>query len=102
LAYLYTFKEINLLAGMLNEFGIEGTYARISNTAEFGSRKNASKLFGKQFRKKLSLIRKEITSGKFTKEWQKEFFSGKKKLNLLRKKAENSLIEETEKKLINC
>ncbi|MFH1588270.1 MAG: ketol-acid reductoisomerase [Candidatus Diapherotrites archaeon] len=97
-AYLYTFKEINLLADLLSEFGIEGTYSRISDTAEFGSRKNASKLFGKEFQKNLSKIRKEIISGKFSEQWQKEFNSGKKKLKKMRSIGKNSLIEKTAKK----
>lgn len=96
-SYQFTFKGINLLAELLSNYGIEGMYSRVSDTAEFGSRKNASKLFGKEFKKNLSKTMSEITKGNFTKEWQKEFFSGKKKLNKMRLTEKNSLIERQEK-----
>lgn len=92
-SYLFTFKGINLLAELLSNYGTEGMYLRVSDTAEYGSRKNAPKLFGKEFRKNLSAVMNEIKKGNFPKEWQREFFSGKKKLNKMRLKEKNSLVE---------
>ncbi|MBN2127338.1 MAG: ketol-acid reductoisomerase [Candidatus Diapherotrites archaeon] len=99
-AYLYSFNEINLLAELIHEYGIEGMYSRISDTAEFGSRINAYTLFGKEFKKKLSIKRKEISSGKFAEKWVKEFSSGKKLLKKMILKEKNSLPEKAFRQLM--
>ncbi len=41
----------------------------------------------------------EIKKGKFTKKWQQEFASGKKKLTKMRLNEKNSLVEKTAKKI---
>ncbi len=74
-AYLECIYQIDLIVDLIKKFGPAGMFDRISVTAAFGSLKKKDSLFGKDFYKKLEDLYKEVESGRFAKQLQKD--SGK-------------------------
>ena len=71
----------------------------ISDTAEYGDLTRGPRIIPSRTRAEMKKILKEITSGKFAKEWMKENATGLKKFNSLYKKDYNSKLENVGRKL---
>ncbi len=94
LAFLSCAYEIRLIADLVSTKGIEGMWGKVSNTAEFGGRTRGPKIIDGSVKKRMRQLLKEVESGKFAKEWGKEFDGGAKKLKKLRKEGKKSEIEK--------
>lgn len=100
IAYLCCLYESKLIIELVNEKGIEGLYKIASNTAEYGGRTRGKKLVTEKTEKTMKKILKDIESGKFTREFLKETKNNFPKLNELREKEKNDLIEKIIKEMI--
>ena len=94
IAYLSCLYESKLIVDLINERGIEGLYKIASNTAEYGGRTRGKKLITEKTEKTMKKILKDIESGKFAREFLKESKNNFPKLNELREKEKNNLIEK--------
>ena len=94
LAFLSCAYEIRLIADLVSAKGIEGMWGKVSNTAEFGGRTRGPKIIDETVKKRMKQLLSEVESGKFAKEWGKEFESKSKIFNKLRKTQSEHEIEQ--------
>ena len=92
-------KDLKLIADLMNESGISGMRFSISETAKWGDITVGPKVIDASVKKRMKAALKDIQSGKFAKNWVKEYKGGFKKYNALLKKGENHPIEKTGAKL---
>jgi len=83
----------------MNESGIAGMRFSISETAKWGDVLVGPKIIDKSVKARMKAALKDIQSGKFAKEWVKEYKGGYKKYNALLKKGTQHPIEKTGAKL---
>lgn len=76
MAYFECLHELKLIVDLMVESGISGMRFSISETAKFGDITRGERVINAQSRKAMKQILREIQSGKFTKEWVKEYKDG--------------------------
>lgn len=69
LAYFECLHETKLIADLINEAGIAGMHAKISNTAEYGDYTRGPRIITDETKKEMKKILSEIQSGAFVREW---------------------------------
>jgi ketol-acid reductoisomerase len=99
MAYFECLHELKLIVDLMNEAGISGMRFSISETAKWGDVTVGPKIIDASVKKRMKAALKDIQTGKFAKEWVKEYETGYKKYNALLKKGENHPIEKTGAKL---
>ncbi|MDD3296399.1 MAG: ketol-acid reductoisomerase [Candidatus Omnitrophica bacterium] len=99
IAYFEVLHELKLITDLIQEVGISGMRRKVSNTACYGDLTRGPRIITDKTRKAMQKILKEITSGKFAKEWIKENESGRKNFDKLIKDGDNHPIEEVGKRL---
>ncbi|HTD66441.1 MAG TPA: ketol-acid reductoisomerase [Candidatus Limnocylindria bacterium] len=99
MAYFECLHELKLIVDLMNEKGIAGMRFSISETAKWGDVSVGPKIIDASVKKRMKQALKDIQSGKFAKEWVKEYQGGYKKYNALLKKDEQHGIEKTGAKL---
>lgn len=99
MAYFECLHELKLIVDLMNEAGIAGMRFSISETAKWGDVSVGPKIIDKSVKKRMQDALKDIQSGKFAKEWIKEYKGGYKKYNQLLKDGEAHPIEKTGAKL---
>lgn len=99
IAYFECLNELKLIIDLIYEKGITKMRESISDTAEWGDYISGKRIITNQTKKEMKRILKEIQSGKFAKEWRKEYKSGLKNFYKLRKKEANHLIEKIGKRI---
>ena len=99
MAYFECLHELKLIVDLMNEAGIAGMRFSISETAKWGDVSVGPKIIDASVKKRMQQALKDIQSGKFAKEWVKEYQGGYKKYNALLKKSERHGIEKTGEKL---
>jgi len=99
MAYFECLHELKLIADLMNESGISGMRFSISETAKWGDITVGPKIIDASVKKRMKAALKDIQSGKFAKDWVKEYQTGYKRYNALLKKGENHPIEKTGAKL---
>ena len=95
MAYFECCHELKLICDLIVEKGISGMRFSISETAKYGDITRGPRVVTKDTKKAMKQILKEIQTGKFTKEWVKEYKDGLKNYNKLLKEGEEHLIEKT-------
>jgi ketol-acid reductoisomerase len=95
MAYFECLHELKLIVDLMNESGIAGMRFSISETAKWGDVSVGPKIVDAGVKKRMKAALKDIQSGKFAKEWVKEYEGGYKKYNALLKKGEQHPIEKT-------
>jgi ketol-acid reductoisomerase len=95
MAYFECLHELKLIVDLMNESGIAGMRFSISETAKWGDVKVGPKIIDKSVKKRMKEALKDIQTGKFAKEWVKEYKTGYKKYNKLLKDGEKHPIEKT-------
>jgi ketol-acid reductoisomerase len=93
IAYFECLNDLKLIVDLFYEGGLELMWKRVSNTAEYGGRTRGAMVIGKASRKAMKKMLKDVESGKFAKEWIKEYKSGCKNFNKLREKGKKEPIE---------
>jgi ketol-acid reductoisomerase len=99
MAYFECLHELKLIVDLMNEAGISGMRFSISETAKWGDVSVGPKIIDASVKKRMKVALKDIQSGKFAKDWVKEYQGGYKRYNALLKKGENHPIEKTGAKL---
>ena len=99
MAYFECLHELKLIADLMNESGISGMRFSISETAKWGDITVGPKIIDAGVKKRMKAALKDIQSGKFAKDWVKEYEGGYKRYNALLKKGEQHPIEKTGAKL---
>ena len=99
MAYFECLHELKLIVDLMYEGGIANMRYSISNTAEYGDYVSGPRVIGEESKKAMKEILKEIQNGKFAKDFILERKAGYVRMNAERKNTENSLIEQTGKKL---
>ena len=95
MAYFECLHELKLIADLMNEAGIAGMRFSISETAKWGDVSVGPQIIDGSVKKRMKAALKDIQSGKFAKNWIKEYEGGYKKYNALLKKGEQHPIEKT-------
>jgi len=95
MAYFECLHELKLICDLMYESGIAGMRFSVSETAKYGDITRGPRIVNKATKKEMKKILKEIQTGKFTREWVREYKGGLKKYNKLLKKGETHLIEKT-------
>ena len=99
MAYFECLHELKLIVDLMNEAGIAGMRFSISETAKWGDVTVGPKIIDAGVKKRMKAALKDIQTGKFAKEWVKEYKGGYKKYNALLKDGEKHPIEKTGDKL---
>ena len=99
IAYFECMHEVKLIVDLMYQGGMSYMRYSISNTAEYGDLTRGSRIITDKTRAEMKKILAEITSGKFAKEWVKEYQTGLKKFNKLYAKDYNGQLEKVGKKL---
>src|SRR4249920_3374659 len=95
MAYFECLHELKLIVDLMNEAGISGMRFSISETAKWGDVSVGPKIIDASVKKRMKAALKDIQSGKFAKNWVKEYQTGYKRYNALLKKGERHPIEKT-------
>ena len=99
MAYFECLHELKLIVDLMNEKGIAGMRFSISETAKWGDVTVGPKIIDASVKKRMKAALKDIQSGKFARDWVREYQTGYKKYNALLKKGEQHGIEKTGEKL---
>jgi len=99
MAYFECLHELKLIVDLMNEKGIAGMRFSISETAKWGDVTVGPKIIDASVKKRMKAALKDIQTGKFAREWVKEYKGGYKKYNALLKKDEQHQIEKTGERL---
>jgi ketol-acid reductoisomerase len=99
MAYFECLHELKLIVDMIAESGISGMRFTISETAKWGDVSKGPRIINQQSRRTMKTLLKEIQSGKFAREWVKEYQGGLKNYNALLQAGDDHLIEKTGQRL---
>ncbi len=99
MAYFECLHELKLIVDLMIESGIAGMRFSISETAKYGDVTRGPRVINGNVKKSMKSILKEIQTGKFAKEWVKEYQAGLPKYNQLLEDGEKHPIEETGQRL---
>ena len=99
MAYFECLHELKLIVDLMIESGIAGMRFSVSETAKYGDVTRGPRVINGNVKKSMKSILKEIQSGKFAKEWVKEYQAGLPKYNKLLEDGEKHPIEETGQRL---
>ncbi len=99
IAYFECMHEVKLIVDLMYQGGMSYMRYSISNTAEYGDLTRGQRIITDKTRAEMKKILGEITSGKFAKEWVREYQTGLKKFNKLYAKDYNCKLETVGKKL---
>lgn len=94
MAYFECLHELKLIVDLMNEAGIAGMRFSISETAKWGDVTVGPRIIDASTKKRMKAVLKEIQTGKFAKNWVKEYEGGYKTYNKLLKEGEKHLIEK--------
>jgi ketol-acid reductoisomerase len=99
MAYFECLHELKLIVDLMNESGISGMRFSISETAKWGDVTVGPKIIDASVKKRMKSALKDIQTGKFAKDWVKEYQTGYKRYNALLAAGEKHPIEKTGAKL---
>ena len=99
IAYFEVLHELKLITDLIQEKGISGMRRGVSNTACYGDLSRGPRIITQKTRKEMKKMLKEVTSGKFAREWIKENEEGRPNFNKLLKDGDEHLIEKVGKQL---
>ena len=99
MAYFECLHELKLIVDLMVESGISGMRFSISETAEWGDYISGPRVINASSRKAMLAILKDIQSGKFTKNWVKEYKAGCPKYKNYIAEGEKHPIEKTGQRL---
>jgi len=95
MAYFECLHELKLLADLIHESGISGMRSSISETAKWGDVTVGPRLIDSVVKKRMRLILRDIRSGKFARQWIREYQTGYKRYCILLAKGRKHPIERT-------
>jgi ketol-acid reductoisomerase len=99
MAYFECLHELKLIVDLMNESGIAGMRFSVSETAKWGDVSVGPQIIDASVKKRMKAALKDIQSGKFARNWIKEYESGYKRYKALLKAGENHPIEKVGSRL---
>ncbi|MEM7791030.1 MAG: ketol-acid reductoisomerase [Verrucomicrobiota bacterium] len=99
MAYFECLHELKLIVDLMVESGISGMRFSISETAEWGDYISGPRVINASSKRAMKAILKDIQSGKFTKNWVKEYAAGNPNYNKFIEEGQNHEIEKTGERL---
>ena len=93
-------KDPENIADLISKIGINDFYKAVSETAEYGGLRQADKLIDDKFKNEMKSALDFIKSGKFHQNWKNEASSDYPELKAMRKKLEDSPINEITNKML--
>jgi len=99
MAYFECLHELKLIVDLMNEAGISGMRFSISETAKWGDVTVGPKIIDASVKKRMKAALKDIQSGKFARDWVREYKTGYKRYNALLNKGAKHPIEKTGERL---
>ena len=99
MAYFECLHELKLIVDLMNEAGIAGMRFSISETAKWGDVSVGPKIIDAGVKKRMQAALKDIQSGKFAKNWIKEYEGGYQSYKALLAAGEKHPIEKVGAKL---
>ncbi|HUW18082.1 MAG TPA: ketol-acid reductoisomerase [Sedimentisphaerales bacterium] len=99
IAYFECMHEVKLIVDLMYQGGLSYMRYSISNTAEYGDLTRGPRIITNKTRAEMKKILKEVTSGRFAKEWVNEYQTGLKNFKALYKKDYNCKLEKVGRKL---
>lgn len=98
-AYFECLNELKLIVDLIYEHGLEGMWAAVSNTAEYGGRTRGPRIIDGGVRETINRVLKDVQSGAFAEEWVAEGQKGIPNLKRMREEAKAHIIEKVGKEL---
>lgn len=99
MAYFECLHELKLIVDLMNESGISGMRFSVSETAKWGDVSVGPKIIDASVKKRMKAALKDIQSGKFAREWVKEYQGGYRRYNALLAAGQKHPIEKVGEKL---
>jgi ketol-acid reductoisomerase len=99
MAYFECLHELKLIVDLMVESGVSGMRFSVSETAEWGDYISGPRVINASSKKAMKAILKDIQTGKFTKDWVKEYKNGLPKYKQFIKEGQNHQIEKTGERL---
>ncbi len=93
LAYFECLHELKLIVDMIYAQGIQGMWARVSETARYGGLTRGSRVITEETRAEMQRILEEVRSGRFAREWINECQAGRPVFKALMQAGDRHLIE---------
>ena len=98
-AYLELIHQLDYIVDTIKSNGIAGMFNRVSKTAEFGAYITGSRIINPWTKKEMKKILREIKEGTFAREWMKEYESGMKNYQKMKKQIANHPLEKVSRKI---
>jgi ketol-acid reductoisomerase len=99
IAYFECLHELKLIVDLIHEYGLEGMYYSVSDTAEYGGMTRGPKVIDCATRQHMRELLQAIQSGEFARDWILENQAGRPTLNAYRRKHQELLVEKVGKEL---
>jgi len=99
MAYFECLHELKLIVDLMVESGLSGMRFSVSETAEWGDYISGPRVINASSKKAMKAILKDIQSGKFTKNWVKEYKDGLPNYKQFIKDGQSHQIEKTGQRL---
>jgi len=99
MAYFECLHELKLIVDLMVESGLSGMRFSVSETAEWGDYITGPRVINAASKKAMKAILKDIQTGKFTKNWVKEYQDGLPNYKQFIKDGQNHQIEKTGQRL---
>ena len=93
LAYFECLHELKLIVDMIYAQGIQGMWARVSETARYGGLTRGTRIVNEETRAEMRRILEEIRSGRFATEWVNENNAGRPTFKALMARGDRHLVE---------
>ena len=99
MAYFECLHELKLIVDLMVESGLSGMRFSVSETAEWGDYISGPRVINASSKKAMKAILKDIQTGKFTKNWVKDYKEGLPNYKQFIKDGQNHQIEKTGQRL---
>jgi ketol-acid reductoisomerase len=100
IAYFEVLHELKLIVDMIQKYGINGMWRRVSETARYGGLTRGPMVMNNQNKEEMKKVLQQIQDGTFNKEWLSEYEkSGKDAFDKYMKQLDAHQIEQVGKKM---
>jgi ketol-acid reductoisomerase len=100
IAYFEVLHELKLIVDMIQKYGINGMWRRVSETARYGGLTRGPMVMNKQNKEEMKKVLQRIQDGTFNKEWLSEYEkNGKNAFDKYMKQLDSHQIEQVGKQM---
>ena len=100
IAYFEVLHELKLIVDMIQRYGINGMWRRVSETARYGGLSRGPVVMNAETKERMKKILEEIKNGSFNEEWISEYKkNGKNAFDRYMKEIDSHQIEQVGKQM---